>query len=116
MQLTREEILQSSIHHGTAALDYSHEGWGVRVGWCIDWYFCIFLLSYQVLLWRANHNSPLVPCNPSVKFFVPVAFAIVLEINAATRLKKEYSTLGCLSHLNSLSTVLPHLLTLREGL
>jgi hypothetical protein len=30
--LTREEILQSGIHHGTAALDYSHEGWGVRSG------------------------------------------------------------------------------------
>jgi hypothetical protein len=33
---TREEILQSGIHHGTAALEYSHEGWGASVGWGID--------------------------------------------------------------------------------
>ncbi|KAH6399761.1 hypothetical protein HBI60_094450 [Parastagonospora nodorum] len=39
---TREEILQSGIHHGTAALDYSHEGWGASLGWGIDWYFCTF--------------------------------------------------------------------------
>jgi hypothetical protein len=38
----REEILQSGIHHGTAALDYSHEGWGVVVGWCIDWFLMFF--------------------------------------------------------------------------
>jgi hypothetical protein len=48
--LTREEILQSGIHHGTAALEYSHEGWGVCVGWGIDWYFCSYVCTFFIHL------------------------------------------------------------------
>lgn len=46
--LTREEILQSGIHHGTAALDYSHEGWGAERGWlCRLVFLCVLFCLHS---------------------------------------------------------------------
>lgn len=46
--LTREEILQSGIHHGTAALDYSYCGW--KAGWRAGVSTDIFVLFFRFFL------------------------------------------------------------------
>lgn len=42
--LTREAILQSRIHHWTAALDYSGRGWEQGVVWRSRLIFCPVLV------------------------------------------------------------------------